>query len=50
MITIKYLNLYPDDFSKYSIWKDVCDSLNIPYDSKSVTVIYDRVKGVSNGS
>ena len=35
-----YLNLFPDDFENNILWEDVCDQLNIPHDSKSVTVLY----------
>ena len=40
----RYLNLYHEDFDKYGIWKDVCDSLGISYSSKSVTIFYDKTK------
>lgn len=40
---MKNLILYPEDFAKQKDWENVCDSLNIPYDSLSVEIIYDRV-------
>ena len=40
----KYLNIYPEDFEKYNVWKDICDSLNISYDCKGVTILYTEVE------
>jgi CO dehydrogenase/acetyl-CoA synthase beta subunit len=37
------LKLYPEDFAKWHDWTAVCDSLNIPYESISVEIIYERV-------
>jgi hypothetical protein len=37
------LFLYPEDFASHKDWMQVCDSLNIPYESISVEVIYERV-------
>ena len=35
-----YLNLFPTDFENNTVWEDVCEQLNIPYDSESATVLY----------
>ena len=35
-----YLNLYPTDFENNTVWEDVCEQLNIPYDSESATVLF----------
>jgi hypothetical protein len=40
----RYLNLYHDDFECLDIWKQVCDSLNVPYDIDKVTIFYDTTK------
>ena len=44
----KYLNIYPEDFDKYNVWKDVCDSLNIPYESNGVTIKYKEVEVIND--
>jgi hypothetical protein len=35
-----FLNLFPEDFERQSVWRDICDQLNIPHDSESATVLY----------
>jgi hypothetical protein len=35
-----YLTLYPTDYEDESLWHQVCDQLNIPYDSEFATVLY----------
>ena len=40
----RYLNLYHDDFEYTDTWKQVCDSLNVPYDIDKVTIFYDSKK------
>ena len=40
----RYLNLYPEDFDSDSIWEDICDSVDVPYDTKSITIFYDSNK------
>lgn len=37
------LNLYPEDFHNESTWNDICDSLNISYDTKIITIDYNVV-------
>jgi hypothetical protein len=37
------LNLYPEDFENQSTWTDICDSLNIAYDTKMVSIDYNVV-------
>jgi len=37
------LNLYPEDFNNESTWNDICDSLNISYDTKLITIDYNVV-------
>lgn len=37
------LNLYPEDFAYEQNWLDVCDALNISYDTKLVTIDYNVV-------
>ena len=37
------LNLYPEDFHNESAWNDICDALNISYDTKLVTIDYNNV-------
>ena len=38
----RYLNLYPEDFDKHGIRKDICDSVGVGYDVKEITIIYDK--------
>jgi hypothetical protein len=39
-----FLNLYPEDFvADIESWNQVCDQLQIPYDSKSATILYFAV-------
>ena len=35
-----YLTIYPTDYEDESLWHQVCDQLNIPYDSEFATVLY----------
>jgi hypothetical protein len=35
-----YLTLYPTDYEDESLWHQVCDQLNIPYDRELVTILY----------
>ena len=35
-----YLNLYSDDFDKHHVWKDICDSIGIDYDTSEITIFY----------
>ena len=35
------LNLYPEDFYNESTWNDICDSLNISYDTKMIAIDYN---------
>ena len=44
----RYLNLYSEDFGYSRVWKDVCDSLQVPYDIDKVTIFYDRSKTIIN--
>jgi hypothetical protein len=37
------LNLYPEDFHNESTWNDICDALNISYDTKLITIDYNNV-------
>lgn len=37
------LNLYPEDFAYEQNWLDVCDALNISYDTQMVTIDYNVV-------
>jgi hypothetical protein len=37
------LKLYPEDFAYEQNWLDVCDALNISYDTKLVTIDYNNV-------
>jgi hypothetical protein len=37
------LNLYPDDFATDHAWVEVCDALNISYDTKMITIDYNHV-------
>ena len=37
------LNLYPEDFENQLTWTDICDSLNIAYDTKMVAIDYNVV-------
>lgn len=32
------LNLYPEDFENFTIWEDVCDCLNMSYDSPMISI------------
>ena len=40
----RYLNLYSDDFDSYSTWKEICDSVEVDYETKSITIFYDSNK------
>lgn len=40
----KKLTLYPEDFEKTYIWKDVCDCLGISYNSPEVHIEFINVK------
>jgi len=42
--TIKKLTLYPEDFEKTYIWKDICDCLGISYNSPEVHIEFVNVK------
>lgn len=35
-----YINLYPEDFTNISIWEQICDQLNVSYESKSIEILY----------
>ena len=37
------LNLYPEDFENYSIWEDICDVLNMSYQSTGISVEFTNV-------
>ena len=41
---IKKLTLYPEDFEKTHIWKDICDCLGISYNSPEVHIEFINVK------
>ena len=43
------LRLYPEDFEKERIWADVCDVLEIPYNSDSVEFEFSNVRILGNG-
>jgi hypothetical protein len=36
IIPTKKLTLYPEDFEKTYIWKDICDCLEISYNSQEI--------------
>ena len=39
-----FLNLYPEDFvADVEGWNAICEQLQIPYDSKSATILYFAV-------
>ena len=38
----RYLNLYPEDFDYIDTWKKICDSVGVGYDTKGVTIFYDK--------
>jgi hypothetical protein len=40
----KTLTLYPEDFEKTYIWKDICDCLEISYNSPEVHIEFINVK------
>jgi RNA-binding protein YlmH len=40
----KKLTLYPEDFEKTHIWKDICDCLGISYNSPEVHIEFINVK------
>ena len=37
-----YLNLYSDDFDKYHVWRDVCDSVGVDYNTSEITIFYRK--------
>ena len=43
-----YLDLYPEDFDRDHIWEQICDQLQVPVDSKSVTILYFGTKHTGN--
>ena len=45
----RILRLYPDDFEKERIWADVCDVLEIPFNSDIVEFEFSNVKVLRNG-
>jgi hypothetical protein len=40
------LNLYPEDFEKSHIWKDVCDVLGISSDNTGVEIEFTNIKPI----
>jgi hypothetical protein len=43
------LNLYPEDFEKSHIWKDVCDVLGISSDNTGVEIEFTNLNLLNNG-
>ena len=37
----KYLNLYIEDFVSLDIWKQICDSVGVNYNTKEISIFYD---------
>ena len=35
-----YINLYPEDFSNDKLWEQICDQLNVSYESQSIEILY----------
>lgn len=42
------LNLYPEDFENYTIWEDICDILNISYQSNGVEIEFKQAEAIEN--
>ena len=39
-----HLNLYEDEFSSNSTWRDICDVVGVDYDAKAISVKFDMDK------
>jgi len=35
-----YINLYPEDFANMGIWEQICDQLNVSYETQSIDILY----------
>jgi hypothetical protein len=35
-----YINLYPEDFANVGIWEQICDQLNVSYETQSIDILY----------
>lgn len=44
LLPTKKLTLYPEDFEKTHIWKDVCDCLGVSYNSQEIHIECINVK------
>lgn len=42
-----YLDLYPDDFKDDETWIQICDTLEVPYNTDHISILYFGKKQIN---